>query len=122
MFPSTSNSAEETPLLKGEGFLSKLRNLKAESNVVGACFILVTSIVLDAMNSLPTTVIQDIPTSLRTTSFVLIVCLASPPLVPDSASEHSIVSMVDYQRSVLGILLVASALTGLHHALSLIHI
>ena len=48
----------------------------AEGNVVSACSVFVASVVLDALNALPSTIIVDVPTSLRTTALVLIALLA----------------------------------------------
>ena len=43
----------------------------AEGNVVSAGAVFVASIVLDALTALPTTIVVDVPTSMRTTALVL---------------------------------------------------
>ena len=48
----------------------------AEGNVVSACSVFVASVVLDALNALPSTIVVDVPTSLRTTALVLIALVA----------------------------------------------
>lgn len=80
--------------------------LVAEGNVVGCCCIFVSSIVLDALNALPTTVVADVPVSLRTTAFVLIAMVAAPPVEPHFLFE---------QRALAFVLLALAAWVGLHH-------
>ena len=98
----TLSSAKTTEQLE-----DVVSSIQTEANVVGATFVFVTAIVLDAMNSLPTTIVQDVPTSLRTTSLVLISCLASPPVTD---------SWLDVQRLSIAVALFAAAIVGRHHA------
>ena len=77
----------------------------AEGNVVSACSVFVASVVLDALNALPSTVVVDVPTSLRTTALVLIALVAAPPIDPDMLFE---------QRGIAGVCLFVSAIVGLH--------
>ena len=85
---------------KNEGLLEI-----TEGNVVSACSVLSASVVLDALNALPSTIVVDVPTSLRTTALVLIALVAAPPVDPNLLFE---------QRGVAGVCLFASAFVGLH--------
>jgi len=77
----------------------------AEGNVVSACAVFSASVVLDALNALPSTVVVDVPTSLRTTALVMIALVAAPPVVPDLLFE---------QRGLTSLVLVVTAFVGLH--------
>jgi hypothetical protein len=94
--------AEEAPAEaeKGEGLIEI-----AEGNVVSACSVFVASVVLDALNALPSTIVADVPTSLRTTALVLIALVAAPPVDPNLLFE---------QRGIAGMCLFTSAFVGLH--------
>ena len=85
---------------EGEGLLEI-----AEGNVVSACSVFVASVVLDALNALPSTVAVDVPTSMRTTALVLIALVAAPPVDPNLLFE---------QRGVAGLCLLVAAFVGLH--------
>ena len=93
---------EETPAEaeKDEGLIEI-----AEGNVVSACSVFVASVVLDALNALPSTIVVDVPTSLRTTALVLIALVAAPPVDPNLLFE---------QRGIAGMCLFTSAFVGLH--------
>ena len=78
----------------------------AEGNVVSAGAVFVASIVLDALTALPTTIVVDVPTSLRTTALVLAALVAAPPVEADFLFE---------QRGLACLLLVATAFYGLHN-------
>lgn len=80
--------------------------LAAEGNVVAACCIFGSSIALDALNALPTTIVADVPTSLRTTSLILVGLIGAPPVETDYLFE---------QRGLACILLAAASWVGLHH-------
>lgn len=80
--------------------------LAAEGNVVAACCIFASSLALDALNALPTTIVADVPTSLRTTSLILVGLIGAPPVEPNYLFE---------QRGLACILLVAASWIGLHH-------
>ena len=80
--------------------------LAAEGNIVAACCIFASSIALDALNALPTTTVADVPTSLRTTSLILVGLIGAPPVEPSYLFE---------QRGLACILLVAASWVGLHH-------
>lgn len=80
--------------------------LAAEGNIVAACCIFASSIALDALNALPTTIVADVPTSLRTTSLILVGLIGAPPVEPSYLFE---------QRGLACILLVAASWIGLHH-------
>ena len=60
---------------------------------------------LDALSSLPTTVVADVPTSLRVTALVLVAMLGAPPVDPDLFFE---------QRGLTFLLLMCAAVFGLH--------
>lgn len=70
----------------------------------GAVF--VASIVLDALTALPTTVVVDVPTSLRTTALVLATSVAAPPVA---------VGYIFRQRGFAAMLLLVVAFVGLHN-------
>ena len=80
--------------------------LAAEGNIVAACCIFGSSLALDALNALPTTIVADVPTSLRTTSLILVGLIGAPPVEPNYLFE---------QRGLACILLVAASWIGLHH-------
>jgi hypothetical protein len=78
----------------------------AEGNVVSAGAVFVASIVLDALTALPTTVVVDVPTSMRTTALVLTALVAAPPVEADFLFE---------QRGLACLLLLGTAFYGLHN-------
>ena len=82
------------------------RELAAEGNIVAACCIFASSIALDALNALPTTVVVDVPVSMRTTALVLIALIGAPPVEPHYLFE---------QRGLACVLLAITAWVGLHH-------
>tara|TARA_B110000977_G_scaffold64225_1_gene87372 strand:+ start:2643 stop:4385 length:1743 start_codon:yes stop_codon:yes gene_type:complete len=77
----------------------------AEGNVVSACTVFSAAVVLDALNALPSTVVVDVPTSMRTTALVLIALVAAPPVDAELLFE---------QRGVACVCLFATAFVGLH--------
>ncbi len=77
----------------------------AEGNVISAAAVFSASIVLDALTALPSTLVVDVPTSLRTTALVLVSLVAAPPIEADFIFE---------QRGVACLLLGATAWGGLH--------
>lgn len=79
--------------------------LVAEGNVVAAATIFSASVVLDALNALPTTLVVDVPVSMRTTALVLIALVASPAVRDDVRFQ---------QRIVASVLLAIVAWFGLH--------
>ena len=85
---------------------SRRHALVVEGNVVAACAIFASSIAFDALNALPTTVVADVPVSLRTTSLVLVALIAAPPIESHFLFE---------QRALACVLLAFSAWGGLHH-------
>jgi hypothetical protein len=95
-------SRDETSVERSE----RRGELAAEGNIVAACCIFASSIALDALNALPTTVVADVPTSLRTTSLILVGLIGAPPVEPSYLFE---------QRGLACILLVAASWIGLHH-------
>ena len=78
----------------------------AEGNVISAGAVFSASIVLDALTALPTTIVVDVPTSLRTTALVLTAIVAAPPVTADFLFE---------QRGLAALLLVVAAFIGLHN-------
>ena len=78
----------------------------AEGNVISAGAVFVASIVLDALTALPTTIVVDVPTSMRTTALVLAALVAAPPVEADFLFE---------QRGLACLLLLATAFYGLHN-------
>ena len=75
----------------------------AEGNVISAGAVFVASIVLDALTALPTTIVVDVPTSMRTTALVLAALVAAPPVEADFLFE---------QRGLACLLLLATAFYG----------
>jgi len=100
--PAPSN--ENAPLVKKTR--PKKHDLVAEGNVVACCCIFVSAVAFDALNALPTTVVADVPVSMRTTSLILIALIAAPPVEPHYLFE---------QRALAFVLLAVSAWVGLHH-------
>ncbi len=82
-----------------------VNELVAEGNVITACAIFSASLVLDALNALPSTLVVDVPVSLRTTALVLVTLVAAPPVVPD---------VLLHQRGISYICLSVAAYVGLH--------
>ena len=78
----------------------------AEGNVISAGAVFVASIVLDALTALPTTIVVDVPTSMRTTALVLAALVAAPPVEADFLFE---------QRGLACLLLLGAAFYGLHN-------
>lgn len=99
--PATEDDAETRPD-RGEG--DEVFEV-AEGNVISAGAVFSASIVLDALTALPTTIVVDVPTSLRTTALVLAAIVAAPPVTADFLFE---------QRGVAAVLLVVAAFVGLH--------
>ena len=93
-------AAEEEGTDANEGLLEI-----AEGNVVSACSVFVASVVLDALNALPSTIVVDVPTALRTTALVLIALVAAPPVDPNLLFE---------QRGIASVCLFVTAIVGLH--------
>ncbi len=81
------------------------QELQAEGNVVSACSIFAAAVVLDALNALPSTLVVDVPVSLRTTALVLITMVAAPPITPN---------ILVRQRSIASVLLAVTAWLGAH--------
>ena len=100
---TASVAAEETPLVDRA---PKRNALVAEGNVVACACIFASAVAFDALNALPTTIVADVPTSLRATALVLVAMVAAPPVEPHYLFE---------QRALAFVLLVAAAWVGLHH-------
>ena len=66
---------EEGPMSDAQA--RQQEELNAEGNVVSACSIFSAAVVLDALNALPSTLVVDVPVSLRTTALVLITMVAA---------------------------------------------
>lgn len=96
---------EDEPLVEPPKPVGR-HDLVAEGNVVAACCIFVSAIAFDALNALPTTIVADVPVSLRTTSLILVAIIAAPPVEPHLLFE---------QRALAFVLLAASAWAGLHN-------
>lgn len=101
--PSEPVLAEE-PTRKPDKLLSLLEI--TEGNIVSAGAVFSASIVLDALTALPTTVVVDVPTSMRTSALVLAALVAAPPVEADFLFE---------QRGLACVLLLAVAFVGLHN-------
>ena len=101
--PSEPVLAEE-PTRKPDKLLALLEI--TEGNIVSAGAVFSASIVLDALTALPTTVVVDVPTSMRTSALVLAALVAAPPVEADFLFE---------QRGLACVLLLAVAFVGLHN-------
>ena len=97
--PSAETEAEAAATLKSQN------ELVAEGNVVAAATIFSASVVLDALNALPTTLVVDVPVSMRTSALVLIALVASPAVRPELRFQ---------QRGIACVLLAIVAWIGLH--------
>lgn len=101
----TLSSSEEAPLFKDVQPTSR-HELVAEGNVVACCCVFVSAVAFDALNALPTSIVADVPVSMRTTSLILVALIAAPPVEPHFLFE---------QRALACVLLAVSAWVGLHH-------
>jgi hypothetical protein len=81
----------------------------SEYNVICCMFALLCGPVLDALCALPGAVLDDVPSSLRTSCLVLVVMLGSP------AVRHDRIYVLE-QRAILAILLGSCAFIGLNEA------
>lgn len=90
---------------EADSLLQSRNSIVAEGNVLAAATIFSASIVLDALNAVPTTLAVDVPVSLRTTALVLIALVASPAVRSEYLFE---------QRGLAYVLLVLTAWVGLH--------
>lgn len=102
--PSETGVEDDGPTAEAQSLLNQ-NELVAEGNVVAAATIFAASVVLDALNALPTTLVVDVPVSLRTTSFVLVALVASPAVRPEVRF---------HQRGASYALLAIAAWSGLH--------
>lgn len=83
--------------------------MELEINCIVSCVIFICSIVFDAVSSLDIVESNDTaPTSMRTSSVILIACLASPPIRQ---------RQVFLQRLILGSLLAVCSFVGNHSAI-----
>jgi hypothetical protein len=102
--PSSERVLAEEPTRKPDKLLALLEI--TEGNIVSAGAVFSASIVLDALTALPTTVVVDVPTSMRTSALVLAALVAAPPVEADFLFE---------QRGLACVLLIAIAFVGLHN-------
>ena len=102
--PSEKGAEGDDPAAEAQSLLNQ-NELVAEGNVVAAATIFAASVVLDALNALPTTLVVDVPVSLRTTSLVLVALVASPAVRPQVRF---------YQRAASYAFLAIAAWSGLH--------
>ena len=102
--PLSKPSDAVEPVRKPDKLLSLLEI--NEGNIVSAGAVFSASIVLDALTALPTTVVVDVPTSMRTSALVLAALVAAPPVEADFLFE---------QRGLACVLLLAVAFVGLHN-------
>ena len=89
---------------------SSERLRRFETNAVGACFVAITAISMDALSALPPTIVKDVPSSLRCTAMVLIFCLGSP-IVSSNVVD---VDLTWQQRGLALIGLVTVSVLGEH--------
>lgn len=79
----------------------------SEGNTVAAAGVLIYAVVLDALTSVPTTAVADVPASFRASALVLVAFVAAPPVHAADLFE---------QRAMAALLLLAPAFAGLHQA------
>ena len=79
--------------------------MHAEGNVVASALVFAAAVALDALTALPTSVYADLPTSLRTTSLVLVCLIGAPAVDFDYLGE---------QRALVCLLLAVVAWLGWH--------
>ena len=85
-----------------------------ESNAASAAFVAVSSVCLDALSSTPPTVVQDVPSTLRCTAFVVLACIGSPVIVPEP--NPNMLDIELEQRTLLLVVLALVAMNGEHTA------
>ena len=102
--PLSKPANVEEPVRKPDKLLELLEI--TEGNIVSAGAVFSASVVLDALTALPTTVVVDVPTSMRTSALVLAALVAAPPVEADFLFE---------QRGLACVLLFAVAFVGLHN-------
>ena len=103
--PLIDSVSESSELDSKEQSIVDRNELVAEGNIVAACSIFSASIVLDALNAVPSTLVVDVPVSLRTTALVLIALVAAPAVKPHFLFQ---------QRGAACVLLAVAAWSGLH--------
>jgi hypothetical protein len=81
--------------------------LTTEGSTLSACGVFVTAIALDALNSLPTSVVTDVPSSMRTSSMITVAMIAAPSVVAEHFAE---------QRLILSLILLTLSFLGMHRA------
>lgn len=79
--------------------------MHAEGNVVASSLVFAAAVALDALTALPTAVHADVPTSLRTTSLVLVCLIGAPAVEPEFLGE---------QRALACMLLAVAGWLGWH--------
>ena len=89
-----------------------------ETNAVGACFVAVSAVALDALSAIPPTVVKDVPSALRCTAMVLIATLGSPIVVPDMDG----IDLSWQQRGLALIALIFVAAVGEHASGSFVRV
>ena len=104
--PAEGKNPEAEALLCEEQQQRADRELAAEGNIVAACCVFASAIALDALNALPTTIVKDVPVSMRTTGLVLVAMIAAPPVEPHFLFE---------QRGLACVLLAIASWVGLRH-------
>ena len=103
----TVDTAHGDSIFSEDSEISSSERLRRfETNAVGACFVAVTAISMDALSAIPTVVVKATPSSLRCTAMVLIFCLGAPIVSPDAAD----VDLTWQQRglAVIGLIIVAA--------------
>ena len=84
--------------------------MSAPSNTLTACAFFLASLVADALSAINSVQHADVPSSLRGTSLALVGCFASPVVMRPSSGIFGAL-----QRPVVGAILAAAAIGGLHH-------
>lgn len=85
-----------------------------ESNAASAAFVGVSSICLDALSSTPPTVVQDVPSALRCSAFVILACIGAPIILFEPNPNSYDIELE--QRTLLLVVLAIVAFYGEHTA------
>ncbi len=84
--------------------------MAAHSNAIVAALFFVAALIADALTAIDSSDHADVPASLRGTSLALVCCFAAPVLIRPERGVYGL-----FQRPVIGGVLFAAALAGVHH-------
>ena len=113
---AASTGHGDSIFIEDDPISSSERLRRFETNAVGASFVAVAAVALDALSALPPTVVKDVPSALRCTSMVLIACLGAPIVVPQLAAgtDSADFDLTWTQRGLALVALILAAALGEH--------